>query len=384
VAVQQPLLSHLALALIAACGARSSALPSRPAPDSHPREVASLLRPAEPLDLASYVTTGRLANGLSYFVVTDNDREIGLAIDAGRLHEDDGHSGVAALIPRALIRAIDPIHPEDHRVSTSTDADTSTIEISRVDDLGRDMQRMRGWLGAELDNRVFAEVRPSAQPVLSEADLIRIRSREKEDNARLAGTRLIRHPPRGLAEDDRRLDVEALRQFRQRWYAASRMTLVVTGPWRHEVVVAEIEKQFATMEDRPTPPDPPLVERPRDITVADGCCYLQVSFLVEAPPPHSLAEMRATRTRELFERAVESRLKQATRPWHSQWPSVSGGKTWLTRQSPRSNSCWLLVPIKMSKPHGSRVNSSASACTGSAPTNSSTHVSQIRRPRPAS
>ena len=274
---------------------------------------------SELLALAPNVTAGRLANGLEYYVITSDETRLELGIRAGQLQEEDGQSGVATLVPDALVHSIESSGTNRDAPSTSVDGDVSEIVLSRIDDPNRDLARMRAWIGTELTEKGFAHVRRRKPEDLAGDDLVRF-----------GGTRLMRHPWRGTKGDVRHLDLVELRRFRQRWYVPSRMTLVISGPWNRDEVAAVIEQSFSTLRDRPTPREPALVEGPRTVVAAPGCCYLRVSFLRDSPPPRTRNEMRAQLIRDVFETALLDRLREATKVWGSDAQSVSREDHWLS------------------------------------------------------
>lgn len=253
------------------------------------------------LALARGIHRGVLANGMRYWIIDQDQRpDLAMGIDAGLLHEDDGHSGVARYVAE-MVAGSRPNDDRSGQSSSRTFNYGSEIKLRYVEDLEQALTRMRSSLDGELTQRQLRQV-TEQEPF----------DRDWSELAQLAGTRLMRHTQFGISSDPKP-DLAAVRAYRHRWYVPHRMTLVVTSslPWQR--VQAGIEKHFATMTDRSTPPDPALADGPPRIVVVHGDKFA-LSIPVDLPTPHTRRDLAGEAAREIFNRAVNQRLRIAMRP----------------------------------------------------------------------
>lgn len=247
------------------------------------------------------VVEGHLTNGLRYVVIPSETTAFAWGIAAGTLHEEDGASGVAGRVLRVLRASAGRRHVESRwgaDFSLLVRESPRGLATSYVDALAQ----IRGWIDAELsDAAATSELRGRDEPP------------EISERARASGTRLARHPPWGTLADQRPLTLEDLRRYRARWYVPSRMTVALQGPWPAARVAAAIEQALGDLPARTSPPDPPLVDGPREVVVGRGDgTYATASFLFESPAPRSRRELHAAVVLDLFVRALAHRLREAT------------------------------------------------------------------------
>lgn len=251
---------------------------------------------AELLQLEPRIVSGRLPNGLTYFIVpNEHAKTITWGIDAGVLHENEAEAGVARVVAESIVLQTRMRDPNEQAVDVRTGADYTTARVYRVLNINSELTRIRDWIvtkpSAAFATAVVGEWRPST--TWSGAD----------DEARWSGTS---HPFRRAATT--RPTLAGVESFHRRWYAPSRMTIVVEGRWNPADVVAAIEKRFSDIVDRPTPPEPTLTWGARSVAVSGYCCGATMMFVVESAPPRSKQVMRSAVVLRLFERALQNRL----------------------------------------------------------------------------
>ena len=249
---------------------------------------------APPTPPTPAVQRGMLPNGLHYVLIRDRDAMIAWGVTAGDLNEDDRATGVAAVLPRALA-----IGTSVQRANIWVGPDVSMLQLTHVDDLLEGLASLRAWLRASID------------PEHVERVLANNRVRHDDDpvsNARFSGLRLAHH--RGTADAPSELRVEDFETYRERWYVAHRMTIVVAGPWPFDEALPAIERILGDVPDRATPTTPALVEGPPVLQVALGTrSGVVIGFRSSQPVPSTPAELRAAVARWLFEVALATRLR---------------------------------------------------------------------------
>jgi len=261
----------LVLALIAAAcgGARpastSPATAAAPAPAAAPAKPASTDPDDAPLPLWPEVKHGRLANGLTYYVLAHRKPEkrgfLWLAVNAGSIQEDDDQRGLAHFdehmafngtrrFPKAdIVNYLEKIGMRfgaDLNARTTFDDTVYELEVPTDDKafIGRGLDILHDWAGDVSYDP--AEVDKERGVVLEEWRLGRgaqQRLFDKQAPILFAGSRYAVRLPIGLPEVIQKAPRDRLYKFYKDWYRPDLMAVIAVGDFAD---VAAIEKEIQT------------------------------------------------------------------------------------------------------------------------------------------
>ncbi len=231
-----------------------------------------------PLPVDPAVRTGRLPNGLRYYV-RENARpegraELRLAVNAGSVLEDDDQRGLAHFLEHMAFNGtrafekhelVDYLERVGMRFGPEINAYTSfdeTVYMLRVptdsaDVLDTGLRILKEWASAiALDS---AEVERERGVVLEEWRLgqgAASRVRDRQFPVLFRGSRYAERLPIGDPEVLRTFRHETLRRFYEQWYRPDLMAVVAVGDFEADALEDRIRELFGALEG---PPDP----RPR-------------------------------------------------------------------------------------------------------------------------
>ena len=220
--------------------------------------------------------TGSLKNGLRFAVMESPDQpgEVSLRflVMAGSIHENAGERGLAHFVEHLAFQ-----HPEtsnegsamdifqrlglkpgpDANAHTAADHTLYRLDLPLADD--ESLETALAFFRHAADGMLFpsADIEKERKVVLRELD-----ERESGHAAALRratilpGVRAAEQDPGGLIEDVTSATPARLREFWQRNYLSTRMVIVAAGDLNAEEVVGRIEKHFASLPQRKSPPEP--------------------------------------------------------------------------------------------------------------------------------
>ena len=284
------LLALLLVPLLAGC---ASSAPSAP-PAASTRSAAPVAATAEAVKTAGLdqilpvdpaVTTGRLPNGLRYFIRRnarpEKRADIWLAVNAGSVLEDEDQRGLAHLVEhmafngtrgferQELVRYLESIGMRfGADVNAYTDFDetvyTLAVPTDRPEYIAQSLRILEDWArGITFDPEEVARERGV---VIEEWRLGRgaqARMQDKQIPILFQGSRYAERLPIGDPRILEKASPEALRRFYEDWYRPDLMAVVAVGDFDPKQVEAMIRERFSGLEN----PDKP---RPRQLFPVPG------------------------------------------------------------------------------------------------------------------
>ncbi|HSE95687.1 MAG TPA: pitrilysin family protein, partial [Methylomirabilota bacterium] len=306
--------------------------------------AAAELLPTDPA-----LVTGTLDNGLAY-VIRRHDNPPGrvaiwLHVHSGSLNETDATRGIAHYLehmafngsanfpPGSLVpffQALGMTFGRDQNAFTGFDQTTYTLTVpdAKPETLDKgflylsDVATRLSLLRAEIDNErqiILEEKRTRAGAQQRLTDYI---------YERLApGSTFGRRLPIGTEETIRAVGPEDFRDYYQRWYVPSNITVIVVGDVAPDVVVDGIRRHFASGPVVPRPAARPVGVIPytttRAIVATDPDLTRGKVSILRIEPPHppttTVAEWRRNLVEHLgtwmFNRRMERRLAEGQVPF---------------------------------------------------------------------
>lgn len=269
------------------------------------------MAPDDLLPLDSSIRTGRLDNGLTYYIRHNTEpakrAELWLVVDVGSILEDEDQLGLAHFIEhmlfngtrrfagQELIDFFEGVGMEfgpDINAYTSFDETVYTLQIPTDDEtiLITAFDVLEDWAAyATLDP---LEIDKERGVIVEEWRL-----REQNAGARirdqvlpvlLGGSRYAQRLPIGDMEVVRNAPPEALRRYYETWYRPDLMAVIAVGDIAVDRIESLIREHFAS---RPRPADPP--ER----ATFDVTGHAETRYLVAADPENTLTSLEISHQR---------------------------------------------------------------------------------------
>ncbi len=354
-------LRHLPLVLgLGAAALLPVAVPVAAQPVAAPRVTAG--GADVPLALDGAVRTGRLANGLTYYVRRNAEprarAEMYLAINAGAAMEDDDQKGLAHLIEHMLFNGTQRFPKQDlvqflestgmrfgGDVNAYTSFDETVYTLTVPTDSARMLDRafdvLEDWAGSatmsgeEIDRErgvVIEEWRARTQSAQG-----RISNRLVP--ALLPGSRYADRLPIGDTATIRRAPHEALRRFYRDWYRPDLMAIVVVGDIDPAAIEARIRSGMSDLRNPATPRPRPTIPTP----ARQGTGYLavtdpeypqtsvQIMSLAPATPTRTAGDLRGDLVAALVSSMMNQRLSEMTRTENAPFLGAFVGQGGLVR-----------------------------------------------------
>ncbi len=304
---------------------------------------------AEPVDdspalaLDSAVRTGKLDNGLTYFVrkhpVPEKRAMLWLAVNAGSVLEDDDQRGLAHFVEHMAFNGTERFEKNtiidffeksgmdfgaDVNAYTSFDETVYMLQVPTDDAklLSTGLDVLEDWAGAvSFDPE---EVDKERGVVIEEWRLGRGANQrvfDKQWPVFLAGSKYAERKPIGEKEILETAPVERLQAFYKDWYRPNNMAVIVVGDIDPAAMHAEIKERFGDLknpaEERPRVDVPvPLLDETRvDVQTDDEMSMTQVSVAIKGPRVAYATEndYRKTLVERLFHSMMRARLDEIRR-----------------------------------------------------------------------
>ncbi|MDT0630366.1 M16 family metallopeptidase [Rubrivirga litoralis] len=314
---------------------------------------------ATPLPLDPAVRTGRLANGLTYYVRENREprdrAELRLVVDAGSVLEDEDQRGLAHLLEhmafngteafpeQELVRYLESTGMQfgpDVNAYTSFDETVYMLQVptDSADTFETGLEVLREWAGSVTITP--EEVAKEKGVVLEELRLGRGaggRVRDVQFPVIFQGSRYAERLPIGDEETLQAATAERLRDFYDDYYRPDLMAVVVVGDVDADRVAGMIEDQFGDLDtpaDAPPRPsfsvpghDETLVVIATDPELPQG--QVQVLLKREPETTRTEADYRRSVVVSLFNAMLNARLgelrQSADPPFAFAGASLGGG-----------------------------------------------------------
>lgn len=266
------------------------------------------------------VVTGELGNGLRYFIHDSGKAgepfNIRLIVHAGSADEQ-GPSGLAHGLEHMVFQSTKD-HPETlHRYfqkigwrtgvqinALTRETETQFMVRTRPDD-ALDLDQSLAFLAdMMLDAQLLQEDWDKERFVVleemrrGEGAASRL-SRQKKELLRV-GSRFVGRPTIGTLQDVEAMTAADMRDFYDRFYVASNMSVVISGRVDPQLVIASLERHFGPAESKPRPDRSYLVLPLKDTLTtglvqdpAGSSSQVTYAFRVKVPPRISEAGQRA-------------------------------------------------------------------------------------------
>ncbi len=281
-----PSLYSALLSLALACGASTRPAPvAVPLPAAAPAAVAAPVDPLDrPTDPDPRVKIGKLANGLTYYVLKHQKPEkraaLWLAVNAGSVLEEDDQRGLAHFCEHMAFNGtkrfakqaiVDYVEKVGMRFGADVNAYTSfdetvyqlTVPTDDVKVLMMGLDILRDWAGDVSYDPV--EVDKERGVVLEEWRLGRganARLNDKQFPIIFQGSRYAERLPIGKPEILKTASRDTLLRFYKDWYRPDLMAVIAVGDFDAAAMEKEIQTRFAdlatpaTRRERIVPPVP--------------------------------------------------------------------------------------------------------------------------------
>jgi zinc protease len=309
-----------------------------------------------PLPLWSEVHKGKLANGLTYYVLEHHKPEkrayMWLAVNAGSVQEDDDQRGLAHFdehmafngtrrFPKQEIlnylQSIGMRFGADLNARTKFDDTVYELEIPTDDNqyVSKGLDILRDWAGEATYEKV--EVDKERGVVLEEWRLNRgasMRLFDKQFGVMLKGTRYADRNPIGLPEVIKGAPRDALYRFYKDWYRPDLMAVIAVGDFKDPAAVEkEIEKKFADLKNpehervRPDGGVPPAtgtrvsIETDKEVPTA----RVDVINFMPHRPESSKKDYRRLVVEQVYDAILNERLQTLARKPESPFVQAAGG-----------------------------------------------------------
>lgn len=301
------------------------------------------LNPAMPLPMSPLATTGKLPNGLTYYIQKNsrpaNKLELRLVVKAGSILEDDDQQGMAHFLEhmafngsthfkkQELVSYLESIGVKfgaDLNAYTSFDETVYILPIptARPENVVKGFQVLRDWAGGmTLDSKDIDDERGIVLEELrigkGAADRIRKKLLPKLFNGSLYAQRL----PIGTEAIIGKGDATALRRFYKDWYRPDLMAVVVVGDIDSADAERLVRQHFSDLKNPAAPRprvDAPIAERKATEAViitdkeANGNTLLVHYPARLAMAGTTLGSYRADLVKSLFTSMLNARLQELT------------------------------------------------------------------------
>jgi len=298
------------LAVLSCSTTAALAEPPSPVATSNLSPVAAL-RDTERLPLDPSVRTGRLANGLTYFV-RKNARpekrvELWLAVNAGSVLEDEDQLGLAHFVEHMAFRGtknfpnLEVINFMERigmkfgpDVNAYTDFDETVYMLKVPTDDAAVVKKALAILADWAGNVSFdgPSIDKERGVVVEEWRLGRgaeARMRDRQFPVLLRGSRYAERLPIGKKEVLETAPYDALRRFYRDWYRPDLMAVIAVGDLDATTMEASIRSQFASLKNpgnprrRVSPPVPGHDETLISIATDPEATSTRVAILTKLP-----------------------------------------------------------------------------------------------------
>jgi len=333
------------LDLACAAGVTKAPPPAVPAPAARSAAAAPVAA-AAPADLAASVPldpavrTGRLANGLTWYVRANHKpekrAELRLVLDAGSMQEDDDQRGLAHFVEhmafngtrrfakQQLIDYLERIGMRfgpDLNAYTSFDETVYMLQVPTDDEaiLGTAFEILEDWAHGILFEDV--EVDRERGVVIEEwrqGRGVGGRIRDRQIPVVYHGSRYADRLPIGDKATLETFPAEAVRRFYRDWYRPDLMAVVAVGDFDPQAIEARIRERFAGLAAPPAPRprvDAPVPDHAETLvsSVTDPeatSISISVGFKRPVPPRGTLGDLRQSLVDALYHAMVSQRLRE--------------------------------------------------------------------------
>jgi zinc protease len=226
-----------------------------------------------PIPMDAQITTGRLANGLKYYLRTNkepqNRAELRLVVNAGSNQEDDDQRGLAHMVEHMAFNGTKHFPKQDvvafmqaigmqfgAHVNAYTSFDETVFQLQIPTDrpifIDKSMQILQDWAH---DVTFDPAIVDKERGVITEEWRLGLgageRLQQKQFPVLLAGSRYADRQPIGKMDVIQSFKVERLKQFYQDWYRPDLMGIVAVGDFDKTAMENMIKQNFGSLTNPP-------------------------------------------------------------------------------------------------------------------------------------
>jgi zinc protease len=226
-----------------------------------------------PIPMDAQITTGRLANGLKYYLRTNkepqNRAELRLVVNAGSNQEDDDQRGLAHMVEHMAFNGTKHVPKQDvvafmqaigmqfgAHVNAYTSFDETVFQLQIPTDrpifIDKSMQILQDWAH---DVTFDPAIVDKERGVITEEWRLGLgageRLQQKQFPVLLAGSRYADRQPIGKMDVIQSFKVERLKQFYQDWYRPDLMGIVAVGDFDKTAMENMIKQNFGSLTNPP-------------------------------------------------------------------------------------------------------------------------------------
>ncbi len=304
--------------------------------------LSALADQPAPLPLDPTVRTGRLTNGLTYYIQKNTKPEkrveLRLAVNAGSVQEDDDQLGLAHFVEHMCFRGTRRFPDEEiihflqsvgaqfgPDINASTGFDETVYKLSIPSDvpatLDKGLDILADWAGAvTLDDAMIEKER---SVVVEEWRLGRgadQRMRDKFLPVLLQDSKYEQHLPIGTKESIVHSTPAAVKRFYRDWYRPDNMAVVVVGDIDPAAIEAKIDATFGPLTPVANPRPVAKIDVPAHAgtlssIVSDKESRYNIAMLGWKALPESVRttdDLRRSLVRDLFVAMLNARLAELT------------------------------------------------------------------------
>ncbi len=344
----------MSLALLAACG---GALPVHPAQPAEQPKGAARTTPSQndpPLPLDTRVTKGKLANGLTYYILPHKKPEgraqMWLAVNAGSVLEDDDQRGLAHFcehmafngtkrFPKSAI--VDFLEKAGVRFGADLNAYTSfdetvyTLQVptDNPETVAKAFEVLRDWAGDVTFDP--AEVDKERGVVLEEWRRGRgagMRLLDKRAPVLFHDSKYAERIPIGKPDVLKSASRDTLYRYYKEWYRPDNMAVVAVGDFTAADIERRIKAELGSLPAAPASSKPrvvvPVPSHPQvlySIETDPEMTYTTVDLMTKLPrrPHRSAKDYRRVLAEQLFTGMLNARLDELRRASNAPFLSAS-------------------------------------------------------------
>lgn len=310
-----------------------------------PRLAAQAVEPEQDpllqeMEFDSAVVTGRLPNGLRYYIrpnrKPENRAELWLAVNAGSLLEDEDQQGLAHFVEHMAFNGTEHFEKQelvdylegigmqfgpDINAFTSFDETVYTLTVPTDDEtiLQQAFQILQDWArGVRLDDE---EIDKERGVVVEEWRLGRgaqARIRDKQFPTLFKDSRYAERLPIGKKEILEEAPYDAFRRFYNDWYRPDLMAVIAVGDFDAEAIEKKVHESFGSLQgpdiarERVSYPVPDHTETLFAITTDPEATNTTVSvyYKLEKRPQSRVTDYRRQLVEQLYHAMFNARLDE--------------------------------------------------------------------------
>jgi len=294
------------------------------------------LRAQDALPSDPHVVTGKLDNGLTYFVrkngKPENRAELRLVVDAGSILEDEKQLGLAHFLEHMAfngtknfekqelvdyLQSIGMRFGADLNAYTSFDETVYSLQVPTEDEeiLNKAFQILEDW--AHQISFDPEEIEKERGVVLEEWRLGRTamgRMRDKQLPVLFKGSRYAERLPIGEVEIIQNAPREEFLRFYKDWYRPDLMAVVAVGDFEPDAIIAQIKAHFGRIpkpENPPQRPQHPIAEHDETLfSIETDPEYPQSMLQIVYKHPAEISRTEADYRNDLVESLAQGMLNQ--------------------------------------------------------------------------